>query len=674
MPRRQKPGTPHLLGCSFQQGYWNFALNSDTEVEALVIAPFESKSAQEIYPIDSSANKNGSIWHMALEAKESTIRWGWKLKNDPQIYLDPYAPLLATGSEFGNNAWATFSNNTLISSASIEQNFDWGPNHFSPRALEDLIIYEVHLRGFTQHPSSHVQHPGTYLGFCEKIPYLKDLGINAIELLPIFEFNEMEWSRINPKTHQKLCNYWGYSPLSFFSPMMRYGTTDNPFTTANELKTLIKALHEAQIAVILDVVYNHTGEGNENGPKSSFKAYGPSTYYLKDSSGAFLNYSGCGNSINASHPVVSDLIIDSLRHWITEYHIDGFRFDLAAEMTRNMNGAPSQQPPLFERMLKDPLIQNKILLAEPWDAAGLHQTGQLYRLNQWGKSSLMEWNDDYRDAARRFIRGDLGYAGRFAARLCGSEDLFSPHGSPINSLNFITCHDGFTLKDAVSYNHKHNFENGEHNLDGSDNNLTWDCGHEGETSDSRIERLRDKQIKNFITSLLLSQGVPMILSGDEYGHSKQGNNNTWCQDNDLNWFLWLDLKKNLSLHRFYKELIQLRNRTPSLKKAQFLKHYDIQWHGKTLFNPDWGTNSQIISLTHVSRDGSPILHVVWNMSENTAQVEIPHPENGQQWKLIIQTGQLPPWDISSIDEAATFSGQLLQIPSRSVIVLESHSL
>ncbi len=528
----------------------------------------------------------------------------------------------------------------------------------------------MHLKGFTDAFSSQVQHPGTYLGMIEKIPYLKDLGINAVELLPIFEFNEMEWNGVNPRTNEKLCNYWGYSSLSFFSPMMRYGTTDDPFETADELKQLIKALHQAGIAVILDVVFNHTGEGNEKGPIYSYKKFANETYYLLDKQKAYLNYSGCGNSINASHPVVADLIISSLNHWAIEYKIDGFRFDLASEMTRNMDGSPSGQPPLFERILQDPILKEKYLLVEPWDASGLHQTGQLFKMNQWKTSSIAEWNDDYRDTVRKFIRGDDNITGRFAWRLCGSEDLFSPRGSPLNSLNFVTCHDGFTLHDLVSYNTKHNFDNGEHNQDGTNNNISWNCGQEGDTADSKIERLRDKQIKNFLVTLFLSHGIPMILSGDEYRHTKKGNNNTWCQNNELNWFLWSELLKNSSFIRFVKEIIKLRHRNLIIIKNRFMLQSDIEWHGRALFTPDWSPASKLISCSFLDENGKRILHAIWNSSDHSENVEIPQQDKAHEWKIVVHTAQLPPRDISDPKEAATFSGHALAVPPKTCIVLE----
>lgn len=666
MTRSQKIGSPFPLGCSFNQGFWNFAIYSETELESVCVSPFEKPDKKEFYPLE----KTGRIFHTAIEATEQSIRWGWKAPNDPLLYLDPYAQLLATGSEFGNNQWPTFESGALLSTHSNESAFDWEDAPQISTPLNELIIYEMHLKGYTDSHSSHVEYPGTYLGMIEKIPHLKQLGINAVELLPIFEFNEMEWNKTNPKTHERLYNYWGYSTLNFFSPMMRYGTSDDPFQTSNELKQLIKALHQEGIAVILDVVFNHTGEGSEQGKIYCFKKFAPNTYYLRDAHGVYYNYSGCGNSINASHPVVSDLILSSLKHWTIEYKIDGFRFDLASEMTRNSNGAPSNQPPLFERILEDPILKDKYLLVEPWDAAGLHQTGQLYKMNQWHTSSIAEWNDDYRDTIRKFIRGDENITGKFASKICGSEDLYSPRGSPLNSLNFVTCHDGFTLRDLVSYNTKHNFENGEHNHDGTNNNLSWNCGHEGESHDSRIEKLRERQMKNFLCALFLSHGIPMILSGDEYGHTKRGNNNTWCQNNELNWFHWPELHKNAILNRFVKDIIELRKRNLVLIKNRFMQQSDIEWHGKTLFNPNWTPSSKLVNCTFLDEDGKKILHAVWNSSDHTEHVEIPLQDQGYLWKVVVNTAQLPPRDISAPSEASTHVSPTLTVPSKTCIVLE----
>jgi isoamylase/glycogen operon protein len=472
----------------------------------------------------------------------------------------------------------------------------------------------------------------------EKIPHLKALGVTAIELLPIYEFDESEWKLTNPLTGENLFNYWGYSPLSFFAPMQRYGTTSDPIETARELKCLIEACHDENIAVILDVVYNHTGEGNERGPAYSLKLLDENTYYIMDEDSTFANYSGCGNTLNANHPIVEELILNSLRHWASEYRIDGFRFDLASALTRSQTGSPMTEPSIMEAIIKDPIVGKCLLIVEPWDAAGLHQTGRLFNLNQCHQPAMMEWNDRFRDDVRRFIKGDRGMSGAFASRLCGSEDIYGPDGAPRQSVNYITAHDGFSLYDLVSYHAKHNLPNGEQNRDGMNENVSWNCGEEGRTEKHHVLHLRDRQVKNFLVALFLSQGNPMMLLGDECHRTKLGNNNTWCQDTPISWLNWDQVAANQELTTLISLLIKIRKESGCFSSNRFLTPEDIEWHGTKAWTPRWNSENHLVACTLNDADHNPRLFLAFNASPSTQDVEIPKYPSGS-WHLVLNTAR-----------------------------------
>ncbi|MGL5098314.1 MAG: glycogen debranching protein, partial [Planctomycetia bacterium] len=431
----------------------------------------------------------------------------------------------------------------------------------------DSVIYEVHLRGFTAHRSAKVRSPGTYLGFIEKIPYLQDLGVTAVEFLPIHEFDHLEHAVKSPVDGSTLCNYWGYSTVGFFAPNGRYAKSRVAGAQVREFKTLVRELHRAKIEVILDVVYNHTAEGNHMGPTIHFKGLDNSIYYhLADDPSYYKDYSGCGNSLNCNHPVVRQFILESLRYWVRHFHIDGFRFDLASVLGRDRSGAVIGNPPLLEEIAEDPELRDVKIIAEAWDAAGAYQVGS-FPGGRWA-----EWNGRYRDDVRRFWRGDPGLTGALATRLTGSSDLYQSSGRrPYHSINFITSHDGFTLSDLVSYNQKHNDGNGEANRDGENNNLSFNFGVEGPSDAIAVGRLRLRQLKNFLATLLLSQGVPMLLGGDEFRRTQRGNNNCYCQDNELSWFDWNLVQKNGELYRFTRELIAFRRNHPVFRRTKFFK-------------------------------------------------------------------------------------------------------
>ncbi len=634
-PYKTTKGFPYPLGSTKTQNGWNFSIFS--EKQPTLVIKDRSQKLKEI-SFDAQKNRTGNIWHIGIESEYAILYYLYKVEYDNGIAysIDPYAKLIQTGNAFGHNHWHD-QKTPPFGVAHVMQEFDWEDEVIPHVSKENLIIYEMHVRGFTQDPSSNVTKTGTFLGLIEKIPYLKSLGINAVELLPTFEFDENEYKKIYPKTKEQLYNYWGYSPLSFFSPMQRYATHDDPLIGANEFKQMVKSLHKAGIEVILDVVYNHTGEGGKAGKPWSWKGFSEKSYYLESQTGDFLNFSGCGNTVNCNNPITQDLIIDSLRHWIYEYHIDGFRFDLGSILTRGQDGNPLQNPPLVKRISEDPIIKTRKLIVEPWDAEGLYQVGSFFRLSKNNTHQWQEWNDTYRDAIRNFIKGTDGFAGKFATKISGSEDLFGNGGSPLTSINYVTSHDGFTLKDLVSYNKKHNMSNGEHNRDGMNNNYSWNCGHEGETTDAKTIKLRKRQMKNLLLALFVSQGVPMMLMGDECGHTRQGNNNTWCHDNGLNWFSWKDLEENKDLFSFCKNLIQFRKDHPVLRRNSFLDPRDVFWHGKDPFTPDWSEKSRFVAFTLKDNLQGNDIYIAFNANFKPLNVTLPSLSHDKKWHIIVDT-------------------------------------
>lgn len=497
---------------------------------------------------------------------------------------------------------------------------------------EDLIIYEMHVRGFTQHPSSETKYQGTFLGLIEKIPYLKKLGINAIELMPIFEFDEIHCKEIQPQTGEPLPNYWGYNTLFFFAPMRRYAYSESIHAPIEEFKTMVKSLHQNGIEVILDVVFNHTGEGNEKNYYVNFRGIDNKSYYMLDEEGHYRNYTGCGNTVNCNQENVQKYILDCLQYWIDDMHVDGFRFDLASIFTRGINGHPLSSPPIVQAISDLCKSKNVKLIAEAWDAGGLYQVGMFP--NIWKNWS--DWNGKYRDTVRRFIKGTPSHAGSFADAITGSQSIYKDSHSPVSSLNFITAHDGYTMRDLVTYQMKHNYDNGEMNNDGTNQNESWNCGAEGPTINPMIAKLREKQMRNFFLALFLSQGIPMLLMGDEYGHSRRGNNNPFVQDNDINWFLWHILEKNEKIFHFVSSLIAFRKAHISLRHKRFLTHHDIQWHGMTPNNPNWGDSSQFLAFTLT---GSPTFYIAFNAYSHPVTVSLPGKIN---WRLVVRTDE--DWD------------------------------
>ncbi len=590
--------------------------------------------------------------------KNLLVLFDYGIQIGKELLLDPYATSVNTSHEWASPSYS--ERKPLGRYQNDPKPFDWENDTPPMIPFQNLVIYEMHVRSYTLDPSSHVKQPGTFLGMIEKIPHLKELGINAVELLPIFEFNECENQRVNPETGKTLCNYWGYSTVNFFSLMNRYGTSSDKCAVIDEFKTLVKELHKNGIEVILDVVYNHTAEGNEEGPNYSFRGLDEKSYYILGPNGEYYNYTGCGNTFNCNNPIASDLIIDSLRYWVNEMHIDGFRFDLASILTRNEQGHPLQDPPVVRRIAEDPLIGNVKLIAEAWDAAGLYQVGNFPSYGRWA-----EWNGKYRDIVRKFIKGTDGNAGPFAGVVTGSQDLYNYEGRPYFGINFITAHDGFSLRDLVSYNQKHNLANGENNQDGANDNESWNCGHEGPTTNTKILMFRQRQMKNFVVALMVSVGTPMMLMGDEYGHTNGGNNNTWCQEGPINDFLWNQLDQEKELFRFFKSMIAFRKSNDMLKRTEFLQTDDIDWHGLKPFQPDWSPACRFVAYTLKDKAKENHLYIAFNATDIRPTVHLPPAPENKKWYRIVDTALATPNDY--IDNPMQFQ------PQKVICKMEAHS-
>lgn len=633
-----KTGTPFPLGTTWENDGVNFSIyvSQAKQVKLVLFHPSDYSKPVGLYPLF----KTGEVWHIHLGENLNQYGYCYQINRKDSHYdqiLDPYARMVST-----THIWGSQKPYNPLGILIKEDPFDW-QNISSPKhSFNDLTIYEMHVRGFTQDSSSQCALPGTFLGLIEKIPHLVDLGVNAIELLPIQEFNENEYSLIFPDHTPILYNYWGYSSVSFFSLMNRYATSSTSSTPIQEFKTMVRELHRHGIEVIVDIALNHTAEGGQTNPGFCFRPIADKTYYMHDEKGHYRDYTGCGHTFNSNFPIVRELLLNCLRYWVTEFHIDGFRFDLASALTRNPHGKPLALPPFIEAISEDPLLAHTKLIAEPWDAGMLYQVGNFYaHKNRWS-----EWNGRYRDCIRRFLKGSQGQKGEFATRICGSSDMYGKNRCPAASINFITVHDGFTLHDLVSYNVKHNWDNGEHNRDGTNDNDSWNCGAEGSTDNPQILKLRQQQMRNLHLALMISQGVPMILMGDEYGHTKLGNNNSWCQDNLINWFSWDQLKHNQDFYRFYRGLIHFRNAHPLLKRKTFLTAADIQWHGSNPFDPQWEDENNLIAFTLLGKENQSSLFIVFNAKDRPQTIQLPSCPQTQRWYWVVDTSQTAPNDFN----------------------------
>lgn len=583
-----------------------------------------------------------------------------------KFLLDPYAKAVTGQSQWGRR----LNNGCHYKSRVVANDFDWGNGQSPMIPMDKLIIYELHVRGFTRHASSGVDHPGTFAGLAEKIPYLLDLGVNAVELMPIFEFDEMRDLRF--WNGERLLDYWGYNPVSFFAPNTGYTAAVEYNREGVELKSLIRSMHEHGIEVILDVVFNHTAEGNEFGPYISFKGFDNNVYYMLTPNGQYYNFSGCGNTLNCNHPIVQQMILDCLRYWVTEYRVDGFRFDLASILGRNEDGSPMSKPPLLQSLAFDPILARVKLIAEAWDAGGLYQVGSFPSWNRWS-----EWNGKYRDDLRCFLKGDANLAAIVTERIAGSHDLYDPvHRGANASVNFITCHDGFPLHDLYTYNEKHNEANGWQNADGENHNNSWNCEVEGETDDKAVNKLRQRLIRNAVTVLLASQGTPMLLAGDEFGNTQFGNNNPYCQDNEISWLDWRKLETNRDLFLFFRTMIQLRKQHPVLRDETEQARCGLpkfSRHGAVPYQLDTYPETRLIGVLfagrHVDRDADDITYLIINAHWEKQLVWLPELPVGFTWRVAVNTALSPGRDIQADAEKMTRAEPRVRMESRSVMLL-----
>jgi len=655
------------LGATIEKTGVNFSLFSEhaNKITLCLIDP-QTEEIFARYPLDPKNNKTGDIWHIYIKDLDMPVLYAYRIdgsQNNPTYFnpknlvVDPYAKLLKVKHSYGEKG-QEYKPKALLQES---KTFDWEGVHSPNYPIKDLVIYEMHVRGFTKDFSSQTTHPGTFLGVIEKIPYLLDLGVNAIELMPIQEFNECANERKNPSTQQPLYNYWGYSPLHYFFPMMRYASSSDPMDAILEFKTMVKQLHRSGIEVLLDVVFNHTGEKKSQTEGVSFLGIDRPNYYLLEK-GLDTNYTGCGNTLNCNHPIMQQFLVDCMRYWVSEMHVDGFRFDLASIFNRDMEGQLLPMSSIIANLSYDPFLAKTKLIAEPWDAAGAYQLGGFFPK----KSRWSEWNGKYRDAVRCYIKGDVHSKNAFAMHLSGSQTIF-PLRNPQASLNFITAHDGFSLADLVSYEKKHNMDNGENNQDGNNTNYSANYGKEGITDDPKVLAIRERQKKNFIVALMMSQGVPMILMGDEYGHTKFGNNNTWCHDSRLNWFLWDELKKQHELYNFIRRAIQFRKENDLLRKETFYKEGEIFWHGLKPLDPRWEDPSPFLAFTIKDSVSNQDIYAAFNPTQTSLEVETPQCTAGKKWHVVMDTSKIFGKDAFEIDKEP-----VLQVPK--VTLLEKSSL
>jgi glycogen operon protein len=671
------------LGATASDGGVNFSVFSRgaTSVEILLFDHAEDSRPSAVIPVDPIANHTYHYWHTFVPGLKAGQIYAYRVSGpfDParglrfdasKLLLDPYARSVVVPSNYNRDAIKNPGDHTAISMKSVvvdPSTYDWEGDEPLRHSSAQTIIYEMHVGGFTRHPSSGVAESkrGTFAGLIEKIPYLQDLGITSVELLPVFQFDAQDCP-------SGLVNYWGYQPVSFFAPHAAYSSRPGALGAVDEFRDMVKVLHRAGIEVILDVVFNHTAEGNHTGPTFCFRGFDNPTYYiLEPDRSRYADFSGCGNTLNANNPIVRRMIVDSIRYWANEMHVDGFRFDLASILARDSSGNVLPNPPVLWDLETDPALAGVKFIAEAWDAAGLYQVGHFVG------DSWKEWNGLFRDDARRFFRADYGSLRCFADRLVGSPNLYRHKArEPEQSVNFVTCHDGFTLNDLVSYNFKHNEPNGEQNRDGSSDNLSWNCGDEGPTTDPAIEALRTRQAKNFLAVTLMSIGMPMILMGDEVRRTQNGNNNGYCHDDPRNWFDWNLLTKHADVHRFVKLLCDRRVlRATShvdlrLSLDQLINQAENSWHGVKLHQPDWGNDSHSIALNALLRQDGFMIHLILNAYRENLNFELPPRSTAEgPWQRWIDTALDSPHDIVPWEQAPEVSADTYPAQSHSVVLL-----
>ncbi len=675
-------GHSHPLGATCYSEGVNFSVFSKNaeKVELLLFNHPDDAEPSHVFELDPERNRTFYYWHIFVPGLKSGQLYGFKVYGpyDPEnghlydsskLLIDPYARSIVMNGHYSRLAAIGKEDNLAKAMKSVVINpteFDWEDDSPIQRPYSETVIYEMHVGGFTKHPSSGVEEGcrGKYRGVIEKIPYLRDLGITAVELMPVQQFDPQD-------ARPSLTNYWGYSPIAFFAPHNGYSCCKDPQESVNEFREMVKKLHQAGIEVILDVVFNHTAEAGVDGPTFSFRGLENKAYYiLGQEKSAYLDYTGCGNTLNANHSIVRRMIMDCLRSWVTEFHVDGFRFDLASVLSRDENGEPLKNPPVLWEIESDPVLSGTKIIAEAWDAAGLYQVGSFIG-DRWA-----EWNGKYRDHVRRFIKGDDGMVSKFAAKLIASPDIYTnPNRQANRSIHFVTCHDGLTLNDLVSYNQKHNTDNLENNRDGSDHNFSWNCGVEGETDDPEIKKVRTRQIKNFLVITFISQGTPMILMGDEVRRTQKGNNNAYCQDNDISWFDWALLERNSDIYRFTQRLISFAQNHELFKLDNILatpresRLPHIKWHGIKVNEPDWSEHSHTLSFTLKHPDYDEYIHAMVNTFWEDLNFEIPDLHQGWAWAQIINTYASAPKDFLDLKEATPVKSKQIKVKNRSIIVL-----
>lgn len=680
-----RAGSPLPFGAHQRAGGVNFALFSRhaTRVRLELYGSPDAGSPTRVIDLDPARHRTGDVWHVWVPGITSGQLYGFRIDgpyqpedghrfNVHKLLLDPLATAVVGTKNWDFEAARGYDSSSSLSDLTVssvdnagctpkcmltEAHFDWEGDLPLSHLATDAVIYETHIRGFTIDPSSRAVHPGTYRGLTERIPYLQDLGVTAIELMPVQEFNENELSRVNPITKERLRNYWGYNPAAFLAPKETYANLGSSGRQTLEFREMVKSFHRAGIEVILDIVLNHTAEGNELGPTVSLRGMDNSIFYMlqEDERRYYMNFSGVGNTLNGNHPVVRDFIMQVLRYWVMDMHVDGFRFDLASVLGRDEHGNLLQNAPLLESIAEDPILRGVILIAEAWDAGGAYQVGS------FSESRWAEWNGRFRDDVRRFWLGEAGMMGSFASRICGSADLYQRSGKgPGNSVNFVTSHDGFTLNDLVSYKQKHNEENGEYGRDGTDANYSDNCGVEGPSESTDVEALRNRLIKNFLVTLFISRGIPMLLAGDELRRTQRGNNNAYCQDNAVSWVDWNFLEKHREIHRFARGMIAFRRAHPVLRRAAFYSDADIQWFGPQGTAPAWADPGRKSFACLIFGQSEADLFLMFNADTAPSDFSIPAAPGIKTWRVAVDTSREAAGDLyepgrePSMEERASF--------------------
>jgi isoamylase len=677
------PGRSFPIGATVEPSGVNFCVYSRhaTAIDLLLFDTANAATPSRVIHLDPEQNHTYHYWHVFVEGVSAGQLYGYRahgpyepdrgLRFDPtKVLIDPYAFAIANTEIYQRNKARQPGDNSAHALKSVVVDpaaYDWEGDTPLRRPFVDAVIYEMHVGGFTRHPSSGVDPTkrGTYAGLIEKIPYLQDLGLLTVELMPVQQFDAQE--------APTLTNYWGYQPIGWFAPHRAYSSRQDPIGPVDEFRDMVKALHRAEIEVILDVVFNHTAEDDETGPTLSLRGLDNPTYYLLDpeNPARYVDDTGCGNTINGNETIARRMILDCLRHWVQHLHVDGFRFDLASILSRGEDGQPLKDPPLLWDIETDPVLANTKIIAEAWDAAGLYQVSTFVG-DRW-----MVWNGQYRDNVRRFIKGDAGMVSQLADSLMGSANLYRQSDrDPNRSVNFITAHDGFTLSDLVSYNEKHNEANGEDNRDGSNDNSSWNCGAEGLTDDPAIEALRQQQVKNFLTILLMSQGRPMLLMGDEVRRTQQGNNNAYAQDNEISWFDWSDVERHADLLRFVRGLIHFHQQSPIFRNRRFWSEpgsTDVVWHGVHLNQPDFGDQSHSLAFELTHLDSQSHVHVMLNAYWEPLLFELPDLSAKERWQRLVDTARASPEDLSNPPVALPSDQRQYQVQARSSVILVAGS-